>query len=882
MLTRPYHQRPRPSSQSLSLFAPDRIDLSNVHLPDYPIPDPSGFLPDSRPLANSLFDGRAAAAVSCGVGDLNSIIVKPISGHSDPNALLERKDYGDLAPTIYIPTAKCLAVMAFADYFPTDPNIKQLRTLISDAIMEASPGWCGTFGPGVSDHGDQKFTGDYDMTLMFLLPLAYNYYCQLRPEAREKVITLLLARGRIHRASIADDVFTSGGAPNDWSRAGYVSEWPGVNLGDIPETENHVLMIATARYLTNQLLYQRDRDPSHDNRRNGCLEQLRGLLRNYLGDDFAEYNAKNYQEQTRHALLNLCSYAYDAEVRLGARMVLDYISAHIVVSSNDLRRMVPFRRRNEGINVNLVPGGGFMDVGLLDASATGADPMPAQFALLAGNTRAYRRPNYRIWPGEAKPARPWEWAITSNFGTELGLGAVSDYRLPPSVHDLFVNDLHRRFFQRIHRHLLLEEAGQQRNCDNMEIYASSPSYLITAGGRPARWVIPGEKGRGYYAQNLGVAVPISFMPTGLSAWNNMKASLRQLAISVGIPARPMSLKAVAGVLGISAPFSLFGLFMAKGFHPSFNDPKDLIYPSTNDSRDLIQLLQFSDDAEDDISGGDHGGTENYGVAPDFACGFAYWLPGWTGVPMDKDGIWFVNRKSNDKEFAGFFLAIIKWGLFVVLEAFDTWRHPEVTFCEFQGHVREKNSNIQFHSGLPPTKYTTYYGNVIDFVIWHSVELDNHIFGSKILNIEYAAGDPGDTLVEAGNYPDQTRFLDGTILKSGRDAVTEIDNPHLGTRITLDWSDPSHLVRISEDGEIEEAGKNATGQLCEVWVDFDWNGPFEGDFFHPFNRLASAVDAVADGGVIKIAPGTTHERFPAREGRRIKLVAPIGDVTIGAR
>jgi hypothetical protein len=62
-----------------------------------------------------------------------------------------------------------------------------------------------------------------------------------------------------------------------------------------------------------------------------------GLLRNYLRDDFAEYNAKPYQTETGRALLNLCSYAYDAEVRLGARMVLDYISAHIAVSSNDLR-----------------------------------------------------------------------------------------------------------------------------------------------------------------------------------------------------------------------------------------------------------------------------------------------------------------------------------------------------------------------------------------------------------------------------------------------------------------------------------------------------------------------------------------------------------------
>jgi hypothetical protein len=163
------------------------------------------------------------------------------------------------------------------------------------------------------------------------------------------------------------------------------------------------------------------------------------LLRNELRNDFAEYNAKNYQEETRHALLNLCSYAYDAEVRLGARMVLDYISAHIAVSSNDLRRMVPFRRRNEGINIQQITigeGYGFMDVSLLDAH--GADPMPAQFALLAGNTRAYQTPNNCVWPVEQKPARPWPWAITPNFGPELTLGAVSRYRLPSSIHDFLL------------------------------------------------------------------------------------------------------------------------------------------------------------------------------------------------------------------------------------------------------------------------------------------------------------------------------------------------------------------------------------------------------------------------------------------------------------
>jgi hypothetical protein len=68
----------------------------------------------------------------------------------------------------------------------------------------------------------------------------------------------------------------------------------------------------------------------------------------------------------------------------------------------------------------------------------------------------------------------------------------------------------------------------------------------------------------------------------------------------------------------------------------------------------------------------------------------------------------------------------------------------------------------------------------------------------------------------------------------------------------------------------------------VWVDFDWKGPTEGDFYHPFNQLAFALAAVADGGVIKIAPGITHARVPLHAGKRVKLVAPIGGVTIGAR
>ena len=65
---------------------------------------------------------------------------------------------------------------------------------------------------------------------------------------------------------------------------------------------------------------------------------------------------------------------------------------------------------------------------------------------------------------------------------------LTDYRLPPRIHDLFVHDGHRRFFQRLHR-TPHDEVGGARNADNMEIYASSPSYLITAGGGPADYAL---------------------------------------------------------------------------------------------------------------------------------------------------------------------------------------------------------------------------------------------------------------------------------------------------------------------------------------------------------------------------------------------------------
>jgi hypothetical protein len=166
--------------------------------------------------------------------------------------------------------------------------------------------------------------------------------------------------------------------------------------------------------------------------------------------------------------------------------------------------------------------------------------------------------------------------------------------------------------------------------------------------------------------------------------------------------------------------------------------------------------------------------------------------------------------------AGFYLAVNMSDRFVIMEAFDTWRHPGVSFEDFQNHVKSNNSYFASVSGQEAT-YTTFFGNVIHYKIWDRIEEDNHVVGSKILRIDYGDSDKGDTLADAGN--DTGPFLSGTILNSSGDGIVEIHNPSLGTTLTLDWTDPGRLARIAENGDIEQAGPG-----YDVWVDFEWTGP----------------------------------------------------------
>ena len=840
---KPYYRRRKfaPTLKESDLRADGRwVDFAQIPFPEFASADPTD-------KTNAQFDNRAAAiiAAAAGLGDVNIIGGKPwpklrfwtpiVWMGSGLSARPSEPWFHDYDLCEFKPTklysgvrlmrgGKCLSVLAYLDFFPNS-IYSNLRSFVSSVIPYASPGYCGTFGAGVEgtfDLIDGPSEGNYDMNQMHLIPIAYGYFDDLAPASRERLITVLLARGRIHRPN-RPELVTSGRLPDDWSRAGFISPLAGHK--DIGETENHILMMLATRYLTNQLLFQRDHDIAHDNRRNGgdgapgCLDLVLALLRNILRGDFSEYNAKNYQEETRWALLNLCSYAYDLEVRLAARMVLDYVSAHIAVSSNDLRRMIPFRRRNEGDKV-AHGSDGFMKVSLIGGS--GADPMAPYFAIQAGNTRSCvvtvdTEIPLGIHGGTVTGSSWTTWGLPDS-GQDLSLELLSEYRLPPVVHDLFVNDKHRRFFQRLHRRRR-NEVGGHRNVDNMEIYASSPSYLITAGGSAATWAIdPKFAGfvMGDQDQQKGVAVTTSFMPTS-----------------------------------------------------TFGGSRTLI----NRANQLVQLSCFSDIPPPTLPNARC--ALNYGVAPDFACGHQIFLPGWTGIAKGTPGFSFVDRGSvadGAGRTPGFFLTVLQDNGMAVIEALDTWLHPEIGFEQFRTGVLARNGALKLASNVPAT-YVTTNGSKIEFVIWHGYERGGALFGAEVLSIVYGS-DAADQIGDAGSAPNH--LVNGTIMRSGPDAVIEIGNPFMGKNIRLDMANRWHPKRTDENGVVESAGAGE-----EVWADFDWTGPSEGDVCRPYATVVAASSAVAPRGTIRMIPSISHERGPIGLNKRFTMLAPIGGVTIGA-
>ncbi|WP_214323064.1 LGFP repeat-containing protein [Nonomuraea sediminis] len=279
---------------------------------------------------------------------------------------------------------------------------------------------------------EPKTLGDYDTFLKGLLYIAYRDRWLLDNDVWQKITHELLTMNGPHRVSEEGKVICA-----------FVS----------PESENHILLIESARYLTNQIFFAETQDAIWDNHVNGMDVYLLRFLQTISKHDFLEFNARPYQRYSLNALLNLYDFAEEPRMRAAARILLDYATTKFAVSSNKLRRAGPFRRL--AANTDAANGSYY---------SGGSDPQTGFFLLYTGLSE--------FTDGKL----PGHWRI------EASIAGLSKYRPPRAAYELAMNKgtpYEERFYHgdrpKIHPDADRAEGG-------VEIYSSSPSFLISAGG----------------------------------------------------------------------------------------------------------------------------------------------------------------------------------------------------------------------------------------------------------------------------------------------------------------------------------------------------------------------------------------------------------------
>ena len=268
--------------------------------------------------------------------------------------------------------------------------------------------------------------GDYDFVLQSLIKMAYLNRGSATPllnQAAQNKLELIL--------------LNESGEP--WNGKIDLKNCFGLTITD---TENHILMVNVARYLTNQLLLtQSDLSARalYDNSQNGFDRWMSEHLAQFLREDFSEFNSRPYAGYTLLALANLYDYAQNSDVKNRAKMVLDYLHIRMAVHSRGLLRYPPFRRQKK-----------YRDSEDINAG----DAAIMRFLLHSGN-----------------------YKLTSFFNSEsqfvgdpyhVFMAATESYR-PPEIAYKIIFDVNTESQQ------FLKHAG-------VEINYSSTSFLITAGG----------------------------------------------------------------------------------------------------------------------------------------------------------------------------------------------------------------------------------------------------------------------------------------------------------------------------------------------------------------------------------------------------------------
>jgi hypothetical protein len=244
----------------------------------------------------------------------------------------------------------------------------------------------------------------------------------------------------------------------------------GAIAGGIEETENHLFMQNSAKYLKNEMLMEEcdalgdsdcteDYQDYNDELRGWFVKRVHGVARN----DFAEFNAKPYGRLSFIALLNARDFACSAhgcapeEVRLGTGIdaIFDLTATKMALGSNQGRRMAPFRR--------LAHTNTSYTIGRLQKDGTRSAPY--RFFDVFGDADHWVAA-MQVHTG-ATFHGPEGHASDRSLG-EMLYEATSSYRPRALILDIALDKSTK--YQQTYHH-----AGWER-------YSSGPGWLLTAGG----------------------------------------------------------------------------------------------------------------------------------------------------------------------------------------------------------------------------------------------------------------------------------------------------------------------------------------------------------------------------------------------------------------
>ena len=210
-------------------------------------------------------------------------------------------------------------------------------------------------------------------------------------------------------------------------------------MGMMRETENHVLMGETSRYLKNQWLQEHgDTNRLNDNQRNGINAWWMACLNQKLARGFFEFNSNPYSGFSLTALFTMHTFCHNKEVKEKIGEVLNDVFTLYAYGSLNLRRHPPIRRQARHA---------------ADENFSG-DPVTSIVKVLLSKDK-----NHSF----VQPA-------SEHFLHAL-LTLLSDYKLPASTIDLLDGKKLDYFIKKGHGY---------HSCP--QIYSGNADYLLSAGG----------------------------------------------------------------------------------------------------------------------------------------------------------------------------------------------------------------------------------------------------------------------------------------------------------------------------------------------------------------------------------------------------------------